>query len=154
MSFFPRGRNFLGSGLILDDTSVNFPLTPFRIGRDFLLMFITKRLYYGSESNVLQRSLSGRSPALEYIQSLAKPERARVLEGLEQVERRGLDAVRVQFRQVEGKLWEVKIGSHRVFYVIIERDEMVLLHAYKKQGQKLPVKERDIAIRRMKELLS
>ena len=91
---------------------------------------------------------------LEYIQNLAKSERARVLEGLEQVERRGLDAVRVQFRQIEGKLWEVKIGSHRVFYVIIEKDEMVLLYAYKKQGQKLPVKERDIAIRRMKELLS
>jgi phage-related protein len=54
----------------------------------------------------------------------------------------------------EGKLWEVKIGSHRVFYVIMEKEEMVLLHAYKKQGQKLPVKERDIAIRRMKELLS
>ena len=52
------------------------------------------------------------------------------------------------------RLWEVKIGSHRVFYVIIEKREMVLLHAYKKQGQKLPVKERDIAIRRMKELLS
>jgi len=102
----------------------------------------------------LFREASGRSPVLEYIQSLAKPERARVLEGLEQVERRGLDAVRVQFRQIEGKLWEVKIGSHRVFYVIIEKGEMVLLHAYKKQGQKLPVKERDIAIRRMKELLS
>jgi len=34
------------------------------------------------------------------------------------------------------------------------KEEMVLLHAHKKQGQKLPVKERDIAIRRMKELLS
>jgi phage-related protein len=82
------------------------------------------------------RGASGSSPVLEYVQSLAKP------------------AVRVQFRQIEGKLWEVKIGSHRVFYVIIEKDEMVLLHAYKKQGQKLPVKERDIASRRMKELLS
>jgi len=91
---------------------------------------------------------------LEYMQSLAKPERARVLEALEQVERLGLDAVRVQFRQIEGKLWEVKIGSHRIFYVIIEKDEMVLVHAYKKQGRKLPVKERDVAIRRMKELLS
>ena len=84
----------------------------------------------------LLRGATGRSPILEYIESLAKPERARVLEGLEQVERRGLDAVRVQFRQIEGKLWEVKIGSHRVFYVIIGKEEMVLLHAYKKQGQK------------------
>lgn len=65
-----------------------------------------------------------------------------------------MDAVRVEFRQIDGKLWEIKIGSHRVFYVVIDREEMVLLHAYKKQGQKLPVKERDIATRRMKELLS
>jgi len=100
------------------------------------------------------RTASGRSPVVDYIQNLTKPERARVLEALEQVERRGLDAVRVQFRQIEGKLWEIKIGSHRVFYVMIDRDEMVLLHAYKKQRQKLPVKEREIAIRRMKELLS
>lgn len=90
---------------------------------------------------------------LDYIQNLAKPDRARVLEALEQIERRGFDAVRVEFRQIEGKLWEVKIGSHRVFYVMIDREEIVLLHAYKKQQQKLPLKEREIAIRRMKELL-
>jgi len=100
------------------------------------------------------RTASSRSPVLEYIQNLTKPERARVLEALEQVEQRGLEAVRVEFRQIDGKLWEIKVGSHRVFYVIIERDEMVLLHAYKKQGRRLPIKERDVAIRRMKELLS
>ncbi len=99
------------------------------------------------------RTATGRSPALDYVQNLSKPERARIFEALEQVERRGLDAIRVEFRQIDGKLWEIKIGSHRVFYVLIERDEMVLLHAYKKQRQKLPVRERDIAIRRMKELL-
>ena len=91
---------------------------------------------------------------LEYIQTLIKPERARVLEALEQVELRGLAAVRVEFRQIEGKLWEIKIAAHRVFYVMIDREETVLLHAYKKQKQKLPLKEREIAMRRMKELLS
>jgi phage-related protein len=100
------------------------------------------------------KTASGRSPVLDYIQNLAKPERARVLEALEQVERRGLDAVRVEFRQIDGKLWEIKIGVHRMFYVMLDREEMVLLHAYKKQRQKLPIKEREIAIRRMKELLS
>jgi len=91
---------------------------------------------------------------LEYIEHLAKPERARIFEALDQVERHGFDAVRVEFRQIEGKLWEIKIAAHRVLYVMIERQEMVLLHAYKKQGQKLPLKERDIAMKRMKELLS
>jgi len=97
---------------------------------------------------------SARSPVFDYIQGLDKAERARVLEALEQVERHGLDAVRVQFRQIEGKLWEMKITMHRVFYVVIGQEELVLLHAYKKQGQKLPVKEREIARKRMRELLS
>jgi len=97
---------------------------------------------------------SGRSPVLKYILDLPKPERARLFEALDQIERHGFDAVRVQFRQIEGKLWEIKVSAHRVFYVVIEENEMVLLHAYKKQGQKLPSRERDIAIRRMKELLS
>ncbi len=100
------------------------------------------------------KTSSGRSPVLEFIQGLAKPERARLFEALDQIERHGLDAIRVQFRQIEGKLWEIKVSAHRILYVVIEREEMVLLHVYKKQGQKLPIKERDIAIRRMKELLS
>ena len=66
---------------------------------------------------------------LEYIQNLTKPERARVLEALEQVERRALDVVRGEFWQIDGKLWEIKIGSRRVFYVTIDKEEMVVLHA-------------------------
>ena len=75
------------------------------------------------------------------------------MEALEQIEQHGFDAVRVQFRQIEGKLWEIKISSHRVFYVMIESEEMILLHSYKKQSQKLPKKEKEIAIKRMKEIL-
>lgn len=97
---------------------------------------------------------SGRSPVLDYIDDLPKPERARLLEVLDQIEHCGFNAVRVQFKQIEGKLWEIKISAHRVFYVLIEGKEIVLLHAYKKQGQKLPLKERDVAVRRMKEVLS
>ena len=97
---------------------------------------------------------SGRSPVLDYIRDLSKPERARLLEALDQIERYGFDAVRVQFRQIEGKLWEIRVSAHRVFYVLIQQEEMVLLHAYKKQGQKLPLREREVAMKRMKELLS
>lgn len=91
---------------------------------------------------------------LEYILDLAKPERARLFEALDQVESYGFKAARVRFRQIEGKLWEVKVSAHRVLYVVVGKAEMVVLHAYKKQGQKLPIKERNIAIQRMKELLS
>lgn len=97
---------------------------------------------------------SGRSPVLEYILDLAKPERAKLFEALDQVESYGFKAARIQFRQIEGKLWEIKVSAHRVFYVVVDGNEMVLLHACKKQGQRLPIKERNIAIQRMKELLS
>jgi phage-related protein len=100
------------------------------------------------------KTFTGRSPVLEYLQGLGTAERARVFEALAQIERHGFNAIRVQFRQIEGKLWEIKVSSQRILYVVIEREELVLLHAYKKQGQKLPVKERDVAIKRMKELLS
>lgn len=96
---------------------------------------------------------SGRSPVLDYMKDLPKQERARLLEALDQIEQSGFDSVRVQFRQIEGKLWEIKISAHRIFYVLVEHEEMVLLHAYKKQGQKLPLKEREVAIKRMKEVL-
>ena len=97
---------------------------------------------------------SGRSPILDYIHGLSKQDRARLLEALDQVEQYGFDAVRTQFRQIEGKLWEIKVSAHRVFYVMIQREEMVLLHAYKKQGQKMPLREREVAIKRMREILS
>ena len=52
---------------------------------------------------------SGRSPVLDYIREVSRPERARVLEAFDQIERYGFDAVRVQFRQIEGKLWEIRV---------------------------------------------
>jgi len=78
---------------------------------------------------------SGRSPVLEYIHELAKPERARVFEALDQIERHGFDAIRVQFRQVEGKLWEIKVSSQRILYVVIEREELVCCTLIRNRGK-------------------
>jgi phage-related protein len=98
------------------------------------------------------QTTSGRTPVLDYLKKLQKPDRARILEALQQVQTFGFDAIRVGFRQIEGKLWELKIGPHRIFYTLIEKEEMVLLHAYRKQGQKLPLKDRKLSQARMKEV--
>lgn len=95
---------------------------------------------------------SGRVPVLEYVNKLAKVERARVLALLDQIEHDGLDTIGVQFRQIDGKLWEIKLSAHRIFYVLLLGQEMVLLHAYRKQGQKMPLKERSVALKRIKEV--
>lgn len=90
---------------------------------------------------------------MDYIDSLHKVDQAQLLEVFGQIEKNGLKAKQVRFRQIEGKLWEMKIWSYRVFYVLLSQSEMIVLHAYKKQGQKLPLKEKELALKRMKEVL-
>jgi len=93
----------------------------------------------------------------DFIDDLTAVDRATMIAVLKDVESYGLSAVGCQFRQIEGKLWEIKIkapnGGYRVFYVMISSDEMMCLHAYKKQGQKAPKKELDLARKRLKEVL-
>lgn len=77
---------------------------------------------------------------------------------LKNVEELGFDCPRVQFRQIQGQLWEIKIrsasGGFRIFYVSLKTNTLILLHAYKKQSQKAPKKEIEIAEQRMFEVLN
>lgn len=38
-------------------------------------------------------------------------------------------------------------------YVMVEQDSMVILHAFRKSTQKTPIKDLDLAEKRMKEVL-
>ncbi len=101
------------------------------------------------------RNPSGKAPVEKYIDAIDnKEERAEILSLLKGIQENGTDAVGVEFRQIEGKLWELKIRlsghQHRVFYVVLKGNEMVLLHAYLKKTQKAPQKELQIAKQRMK----
>jgi phage-related protein len=80
-------------------------------------------------------------------------DRADVHAILENIAGYGLKAPLVSMRQIKGKLWELRISQTRIFYAVIEGDTIVLLHAYKKQGQKAPSREIETALRRMKQLL-
>ena len=63
----------------------------------------------------------------------------------------------MQFRQLRGKLWEIKFnspsGSYRIAYVVVDGDTMVWLHVFKKKTQKTPLDDLEIAEKRMKEVL-
>ena len=99
------------------------------------------------------KTSSGREPVRDYIYRLQKEEIGIIIETFKKIETYGFKAFGVQFRQIRGKLWEIKISEHRIFYVLFEKDLMILLHAYKKQSQKLPFKDRMLAIERMKKVL-
>jgi phage-related protein len=87
-----------------------------------------------------------------YVAGLPRRERDDWDEALTLLGLFGLEAP-VSLRQLEGKLWEIRIGRHRVAYVIVTGLEMVLLHAFKKQGQRTARSDIDLAVRRAKEVL-
>ncbi|CCD29942.1 Putative hypothetical protein [Candidatus Glomeribacter gigasporarum BEG34] len=83
-------------------------------------------------------------------------DRAKVFACLKSIEDMGLDSPRVQLRQIKGKLWEIKVRAtvgYRIFYVLLQKEVLVLLHAYQKQSQKAPAKELAIAEKRMLEVI-
>lgn len=99
----------------------------------------------------------GRSYIDAFLKDLPIRDRAEILAVFADIQQHGLSAIGCQFRQIEGKLWEIKIrtsgGGWRFFYVMIGPDLMHVLHAYKKQGQKAPKKELEVANKRLKEIL-
>lgn len=97
---------------------------------------------------------SGNSPVERYLGGLAAAERAMVLDVLKEVRLHGLLAPGLDRRHVDGQLWEIRVSRHRLFYVVIAGPILVLLHAYKKQSQKAPRSEIDVANARMREVLS
>lgn len=64
-------------------------------------------------------SNSGRCYVENFIDDLMTGDQAAILAVLKDVETYGLSAVGCQFRQIEGKLWEIKIkapqGGYRIF---------------------------------------
>ena len=88
----------------------------------------------------------------EYIAALPTRERDDWDEALTLLGLFGLDAP-VSLRQLDGKLWEIRLGRHRVAYIIVRGPEMVLLHAFKKQGQRTARTDLDVAVRRAREVL-
>lgn len=100
---------------------------------------------------------SGKSPIKKFIDGLPRLDLARFLEVIEEIEAHGLNASRVIFKPLEGKLWEIKFNSpssgYRVLYVLLEKDMMIWLHVFSKKTQKTPKRELNLARKRLKEVL-
>ena len=103
------------------------------------------------------RARSGRSYFEGFLDNLAAQDRAAILAVFQDIKIHGFNALGCQFRQIEGKLWEIKIRTPgdgwRFFYVTVAPDLIYVLHSYKKQGQKAPKHELDLARKRLKEVL-
>jgi phage-related protein len=97
---------------------------------------------------------SGVRPVEKYLDKLEKDESALILAVFQDIALNGLEDSLIEIRHIHAKLYELKITRHRIFYVMIQGPEMVLLHAYKKESQKAPRREIDTAVKRMREVLA
>jgi phage-related protein len=95
----------------------------------------------------------GGRPVQRYLCALDDQEAAPLYATLRAIEVHGLENTTASLRVIDGKLWELKVGRHRIFYVLIRGPEMVLLHACKKQGQKARKEDLDLSKVRMKKVL-
>jgi len=81
-------------------------------------------------------------------------EQAKIRNALRLLQEFGTNFVMPHARPIQGKLWELRPGSIRLFYFATIDDQFVILHGHRKQGMKAPEREIATAIRRMEEYLS
>ena len=98
-------------------------------------------------------SVSGKNFIMDYLDNLPEKEQTRGLRIIDLIEDEGVYALSVlNTRQLKTKLWEIKFNHNRIMYVVVDSDNIYLLHACKKQKGKTERVDLQTAIKRAKEL--
>ena len=95
----------------------------------------------------------GKSPVLDFINSLNAKDRAKVNNAFRLLEEFGVKLNMPHARHIQGKLWELRPGANRLFYFIYIDDQIILLHGYRKRSQKAPAREIATALRYMQKIM-
>jgi len=97
----------------------------------------------------------GKSPALEFINGLQARERAKAHNYLRLLRELGTKLGMPHARLLTGHkpLWELRPGAIRLFYFAYTGRQYIVLHAFRKRGQKTPLRHIATAERRMAEFL-
>ena len=94
---------------------------------------------------------SGKNLILDYINSLSKEEQIDALSVIQCMEEEKFESI--LFKKWDKKVYEVYFYKHnRIFYITVDKDNIYLLHACKKQKNKTEKKDKNIVIKRAKEL--
>ena len=95
----------------------------------------------------------GKSPPLEFINSLKPSDRAKVDYTLRLLREFGLALGMPHTRRIEGDLWELRPGGNRLLYFVYKDHQFIILHGFRKTTQETPEKHKRIARKRMNTLL-
>ena len=105
-------------------------------------------------SIVFYKDHRGNCPPLEFIEELPVMEQAKIRNALRLLQEFGTNLSMPHAKPIQGKLWELRPGGIRLFYFAYIEQQFVILHGYRKQSQKAPGGEIEIALRRMQELMN
>lgn len=96
-------------------------------------------------------SSGGKDLIMDYIMNLTEDEKVDGLSVLEDMENGKIECL--MMKRWDGKVWEVYFRKHnRIFYVTVDGTDIYLLHACRKQKNKTEKKDKNIVIKRAKEL--
>lgn len=96
-------------------------------------------------------SNSGKDLILDYINCLPEEEKIDGFSVMECMEKGEFDKIR--FKRWEKKVYEVYFQKHnRIFYIAVDRENIYLLHACRKQKNKTEKNDAKIIRKRAKEL--
>lgn len=99
----------------------------------------------------------GTSLIKDFIDGLPLKAKARTVKTLDLLESYGIQMGEPHIKYVAKKLWELRIkareGIFRFFFTTKRGRTIILLHGFQKKTEKIPKRELDVALRRMKEIV-
>lgn len=103
-------------------------------------------------------SPTGRSPVVEFIDSLDAKSKARIARTFDLLEEFGINLGMPYARQLERQLWELRVrhgrNRYRIIYFLYTRQTFVLLHGFTKKTGPVPRVDMEIAESRRDDYLS
>jgi phage-related protein len=100
----------------------------------------------------------GNEPVAEFVDSLPIEVQAKVLRLIDLLANYGVLLKEPYTKQIKGKLRELRItgrsGEIRILYFAFTNRRLVLLHGFVKKTRKTPIREIDIAERRLNDFMN
>jgi len=106
------------------------------------------------------KTLGGKCPVKEFIDSLSPESKAKYIFIADLLEEYGIGVKEPYVKHLAGtkKLFEIRIKDksniHRILYFTFTGRRFVLLHGFTKKTEKTPIREIEIAVKRMEEYIS
>ncbi|MDO8658015.1 MAG: type II toxin-antitoxin system RelE/ParE family toxin [Candidatus Levybacteria bacterium] len=100
-------------------------------------------------------SKNGNNPIRNFLDNLSPKQQAKILRIFMYIKEYGLQSVVSHVKKLSGtQLWEIRVlgqDNIRVFYGLISKNGVLILHGFIKKKQKTPEKEIDLALKRYSE---